>query len=151
MPERFVRLPTELTWLSKAANNSAVTFRRSLALAAILSLLGMPLLPPEHVHVTESDHGHSEIIHRHFESHHHTAPAPEFDHQDEDPTLWVDTPFVAAAAIPIPTADRVFAQELPELQPRPLPRWTLEFDHISVHDPPWLAPTGLRAPPASHV
>jgi len=111
----------------------------------------MPMLPPEHVHVTESEHGHSEIIHRHFESHHHAAHAPEFDHQDEDAALWVDTPFVNVAAIPIPTADRTVVQELPELQPRPLPRWTLEFDHISVHDPPWVSPTGLRAPPTPHV
>jgi len=151
MPERFVSFLTELTGLSKTANNSTVTFRRSFTLAAIFGLLGMPMLPPEHVHVTESEHGHSEIIHRHFESHHHAAPEPEFDHQDEDAALWVDTPFVNAAAIPIPTADRTVVQELPELQPRPLPRWTLEFDHISVHDPPWVAPTGLRAPPASHV
>ena len=151
MPERFVRFQTELTCLSKTADNSTVTFRRPLTLAAILSLLGMPLLPPEHVHLTESEHGHSEIIHRHFESHHHHAPLPEFDHQDEDAALWVDTPFVSPGAIQIPSVDRVVVQKLPLLEPRPLPRWTLEFDHISVHDPPWVAPTGLRAPPASHV
>ena len=129
--------------------------RRSIAIAAVLGLLGLPLLPPEHVHITESENGqHSEIVHRHFESHHpahieHDADHhdQEFDHQDEA-ALWIDASFVAPPAFVLSFAP-VVVRELPVLQPSPLPRWTLEFEHISVHDPPWVASTGLRAPPAS--
>ena len=130
-----------------------MTFRRSVALVAALGVLGMPLLPPEHVHISESDdHGHSEFIHRHFEPHHpvetpHHADDLEIDHQDEEAALWVDTPFVGPTSVPLVSVDRVVVQELPVLEPRPLVRWTLTFDHISVHDPPWIASTGLRAPP----
>jgi ABC-type Zn2+ transport system substrate-binding protein/surface adhesin len=131
-----------------------VTLRRPVAIAAVFGLLGLPLLPPEHVHVTESESGeHSEIVHRHFESHHpghveHDADHHdhEFDHQDEA-ALWIDAPFVARAPAFVPAFAAVVVQTLPVLQPQPFPRWTLEFDHISVHDPPWVASTGLRAPP----
>jgi len=133
-----------------------VTLRRPFAIAAVFGLLGLPLLPPEHVHVTESENGErSEIVHRHFESHHpghveHEADHhdQEFDHQDEA-ALWIDAPFVAPAPPFVPSFAPVVVQELPELHPQPLPRWTLEFEHISVHDPPWVASAGLRAPPAS--
>jgi hypothetical protein len=135
-----------------------VTLRRPLAIISMFGLVGTLVLPPEHVHVTESEeHGHSEFIHRHFEGHHPGevgGPAharAEIDHQDEDAALWIDAPFVVATTAALPSVERVVLQELPELQPRPLPRWTLEFDHISVHDPPWVSPIGLRAPPTSVV
>jgi hypothetical protein len=139
-----------------------VTLKRPIAIAAVIGLLGLPLLPPEHVHVTESESGeHSEIVHRHFESHHpghidhddadHHDPHhqdQEFDHQD-GAALWIDAPFVARTSISTPLFTPVVVQELPVLQPQPLPRWTLEFEHISVHDPPRVASIGLRAPPIS--
>jgi hypothetical protein len=114
---------------------------------AVLALVGMPLLPPEHVHVTEEEGHHAEFIHRHFEPHHPIEGQRVFDHQDEEAALWLDTPFIGTGATPLPSVVRGLVQELPLLQPRPLPRWTLTFDHISVHDPPWTASTGLRAPP----
>ena len=135
-----------------------MTSTRALVSLTILGLLGLPMLPPEHVHISESDdHGHSEFIHRHFEAHHpievaHATHAmPEFDHQDEDAALWLDTLYLTAFKAPLPSIDRVVVQELPLLQPRPLPRWTLEFEHLSLHDPPRVAPSGLRAPPTLHV
>ena len=113
----------------------------------MLGLIGMPLLPPEHVHVTD-DEGHpAEFIPRHFEPHHPIETQRVFDHQDEEAALWLDTPFIGTAATHVPEAARALVQQLPILQPRPLPRWTLTFDHISVHDPPWAASTALRAPP----
>jgi hypothetical protein len=118
-----------------------------LAFVAVLGLVGMPLLPPEHVHVSEEEGHHAEFIHRHFESHHPIDTRPVFDHQDEDAALWLDTRFIGTGTTHLPSAVRALIQELPILQPRPLPRWTLTFDHISVHDPPWAASTGLRAPP----
>ena len=124
-----------------------MTSRRYFALVAVLGLVGMPLLPPEHVHVTEEEGHHAEFIHRHFESHHPIAADRVFDHQDEEAPLWLDTPFIGSDTTHLPSVVRVLVQELPLLQPRPLPRWTLTFDHISVHDPPWAASTGLRAPP----
>ena len=131
-----------------------MTFSRPVAIAAVFGLLGLPLLPPEHVHVTESESGeHSEIVHRHFEPHHpafvdHDADHhdQEFDHQDEA-ALWIDAPYVAAAAISVPSFCPAIVQQLPVIEPQAFPRWTLEFEHISVHDPPWVASTGLRAPP----
>ena len=138
-----------------------MTLRRPVALAAVLGLLGLPLLPQEHVHVTESKGGeHSEIVHRHFESHHpghveHDADHHDADHHDQEvdhqdeAALWIDAPFVARAPASAPLFTPVVVQELPVLHPQPIPRWTLEFEHISVHDPPWVASTGLRAPPTS--
>jgi hypothetical protein len=131
-----------------------VTSRHSVALIAALGLLCLPLLPPEHMHVSESEeHGHSEVVHRHFEPHHpievsHPAGrAPEFDHQDEEAALWLDAPYLGPASIQVPPAHDVVVGELPRLEPRRLSRWTLTFKHNSVHDPPWIASTGLRAPP----
>ena len=122
----------------------------------MLGLLALPLLPPEHVHVTESESGeHSEIVHRHFESHHPAHVEHDFDHHDQEfdhqdeAALWIDAPFVGPAATVVPSFNPVVVQQLPVLHPRPLPRWTLAFEHISLHDPPWVASTGLRAPPAS--
>lgn len=112
----------------------------------MLALVGVPLLPPEHVHVTEEDGHHAEFIHRHFEQHHPIKTESIFDHQDEA-ALWLDTPFIGTDATHLPPVVRGLVQDLPLIQPRPLPRWTLTFDHISVHDPPWTASTGLRAPP----
>jgi hypothetical protein len=125
----------------------AVTSRRWFAIVALFSLVGLPLLPPEHVHVTEQEGHHAEFVHRHFESHHPVETESIFDHQDDAAALWLDTPFIAPDATHLPSAARVFVQELALLQPRPLPRWTLTFDHISVHDPPSASSTGLRAPP----
>jgi hypothetical protein len=148
-----------LTALSGTTDNSrTVSLRRPIAVAAVFGLLGLPLLPPEHVHVTESENGeHSEIVHRHFESHHpanveHDADhhGQEFDHQDEA-ALWIDAPFVAPAATYPPSFTPALVQQLPVLEPQAPPRWTLEFEHISVHDPPWVAAPGLRAPPTSLV
>lgn len=131
-----------------------MTSRRSTALIAAFGLLCLPLLPPEHVHVSESEeHGHSEYVHRHFEPHHpieatHPAGhAPEFDHQDNEAALWLDAPYLSPASIHVLPAHDVVVSELPQLEPRPLPRWTLTFEHNSVHDPPWVAAIGLRAPP----
>jgi hypothetical protein len=126
---------------------AAVAYRRALAFVSVIGLVGMPLLPPEHVHVTEDEGHHTEFIHRHFESHHPLESQPFFDHQDEQAALWLDTPFIGTETAHAPSADRVLEHELPILQPRPIPRWTLTFDHISVHDPPWAASIGLRAPP----
>ena len=134
-----------------------MTSRRPVALIATLGLLCLPLLPPEHVHVSESEeHGHSEFVHRHFEPHHpieveHAAGAPVFDHQDEEAALWIDAPFLGSASVHVPPAHDVVVSELPRLEPRPLPRWTLTFEHNSVHDPPWVASIALRGPPTTLV
>jgi len=120
---------------------------------AIVAILAFGVLPPEHVHATEDRDGHhSEIIHRHLQPHHQSAPDTAVGHDDDDDAQWLITAFTAskttahprpgvaavALAVPLTLPDRKFQGGVPAL-------------YVSVHDPPWVAASGLRAPPASRL
>jgi len=138
-----------------AVNNSRVvanrSLRPSLACLAVLGVLGLALLPSEHVHSRTENDRHSEFIHRHFEPHYPVESNPRVDHGDDDEVQWFDSSFIAPK-----TGSHVYPanQLLEEL-------WTTEPPHAacgpiacapeSVHDPPWTTSNGLRAPPSARL
>src|SRR5262245_2436134 len=106
------------------------------------------LLPTEHVHITSTADGrHSDVIHRHYESHHPIGTGSEVGDNDDD-VHWLDASFTAPRRL-LPAAPRFLLAAIafdirvppvaPERSSRPV--------RPSVHDPPWLAASGLRAPP----
>jgi len=135
--------------------------RQSVAALAVLGVLGLALLPREHVHVLQAAEGHhSDLIHRHFEPHRpdvdargHTAGAlPGVDHPDED-AQYLSSPFIGPDPAPqiapaqLPVAAHSSVPRLP-----PLLGWLPRLPHASAHGPPpWARPHGLRAPPTPLV
>lgn len=123
--------------------------RKLIAGLSVLGVLSVALLPPEHVHFTRSDDGHhSDIIHRHFESHHPIAAEASVGHEDDD-VLWLDESSFTSPKLPphIYPFDRFLYESLPVPPPQPASRWMPRAIHVSVHGPPWATPHGLRAPP----
>jgi len=144
---------------------------KSVAGLAMLGVLALALLPPEHVHVTQTDDGHhSDVTHRHFEPHHpggaevgvgreddrfephHQVAAEErVDHED-DQARWLDSPFIGPQSLShVYRVDQFLHEDLPILEPQQASRRTQPFIHVSVHDPPSASSHGLRAPPSFSV
>jgi hypothetical protein len=122
--------------------------RRLIAGLAVLGVLGLALLPPEHLHVTRTDDGrHSDVIHRHYEPHHPAAAEASVGHEDDE-ALWLDSPFTSPKlASKVYPVNQCLNEELPLSQAQQTSRRTLPFVHVSVHDPPSATSHGLRAPP----
>lgn len=120
-----------------------------LASLAVLGLLGLSVLPREHVHATHMpDGGHADVVHRHFEPHHSSGAAPELEHHSDEAAQWLTATFVA----PTPASTVHPVTQFVTLDPhRPqllqVSRGTRPVLHVSVHAPPWAASHGLRAPP----
>jgi hypothetical protein len=126
--------------------------RKSVTGLAVLGVLALALLPPEHVHVTQTDDGHhSEVTHRHFEPHHQVAAEERVDHED-DQARWLDSPFIGPQPLShVYRVDQFLHEDLPILEPQQASRRTQPFIHVSVHDPPSASSHGLRAPPSFSV
>jgi hypothetical protein len=59
------------------------------------AVLVFGLLPTEHVHITSTADGrHSDVIHRHYESHHPIGTSTELSDNDDD-VHWLDASFTA--------------------------------------------------------
>lgn len=124
---------------------------RASAVVALLGLLGLALLPPEHVH-DQDDHGHhAELVHRHFEAHH---PVPIQTHVDDDADE--DAHYLTAvftASEPFhqgPVVALVVAHV--ELSPPSLvSQVALASPDALGHDPPWRSSLRPRAPPTPLV
>jgi hypothetical protein len=120
----------------------------STAWLAIIAVLGLVWLPPEHVHDMEEHGEHTELVHRHLAPHHAVESGAIFDHQDGD-AHYLSSPFTVPAS-PAPQSSLFLVAILPELQPVPALAWTLRSIHVvRMHDPPWAFSLGLRAPPLS--
>jgi hypothetical protein len=128
-------------------------------------VLSLALLPPQHVHVAHTGDGHhTGVVHRHVEAHqpvNPVSPVPvspvshdaRFDHDEDEEVAWLDdSSFIGARpASPQPTLVELL-NERPE--PAPLEQMregAVRTVRASVHDPPWLPATALRAPPASRL
>jgi hypothetical protein len=122
---------------------------------AVLAMLAMAWLPPEHVHVTHGDDGHhSEMIHRHYEAHHGAvaetaAQTPAaVDHDEHELVEWLDSPFIGPAKAWYGSASPHALSEDPPVEPSlHASGWTPVFPRVSVHDPPGRTSPGPRAPP----
>jgi hypothetical protein len=127
---------------------SDVNLRRLFAVLGTLSVLGSALLPVEHVHRSRTQGGHhSDVVHRHLESHHPTSKAT-IDHEDGG-IQWLDSPFAnptweshADPHIQVPN------DPVPTPRPEPTRGRARRAIRVSVHDPPWTSENGLRAPPS---
>ena len=110
----------------------------------------MGVLPAEHVHASLTGHGHAEeIVHRHFEPHHRATAPCTIDHSDDE-VQWLATSFTVpqrAATVQRPAV--VAEYDVPPSPPKSTSRAIGQVLFASVHDPPWLTSSGLRAPPIS--
>ena len=123
------------------------------ALVALLGLLGLALLPPEHVH-DQDDHGHhTEIVHRHFEAHH---PVSTQSHVDDDADENEDTHYLTAVfTAPEPfhggPVVAVVVVHVALVSPPLVSQVALDSPAALGHDPPWRSSLSPRAPPTSPV
>jgi hypothetical protein len=122
--------------------------RRFVVGLSVLGVLGLALLPTEHVHASRNhDDRHPDVIHRHFEPHHLFDAAAAIDH-DGDDAQYLSALFISTSS---PTSVNPVTQfviaDLPAAQPPQLSRWNLSTIHVRVHDPPWITSHGLRGPP----
>lgn len=122
--------------------------RKLIACLSVLGVLGLAVLPSEHVH-SRSDHGRrSEVVHRHFEPHHPVGAGATVDHPDDENAQYLSSAFTMAKPAPrLYPADQFVVVAFSTLQPPPV-RWrSLPALFVSVHDPPWTTPHNLRGPP----
>jgi len=125
--------------------------RQVVAILSACSVLGLVVLPAEHVHgAADRDH-HANVVHRHVEVHHSDHDGPAIENSDHDDTVrWLTVPFARPNPSPPVTPSTVL---LIAIAPRAAPP-RLTFDGsiervaASAHDPPERTPNGLRAPPA---
>jgi hypothetical protein len=119
---------------------------------AVLGVLGLGLLPPEHVHVTYTPDGHrSEFVHRHFGAHHRAPDAADtaVEHGDRDhQPRWLSSLFTGPSVnSPVQPVGQLY-HEYPPVEPlAEASARSRELIDVSVPDPPWTTSHGLRAPP----
>src|SRR4029453_10472049 len=112
-------------------------------------MLGLALLPAEHLHRTHAPDGHhTSVTHRHVEAHQERETHAAFDDQDTE-IEWFDAAFTAThnsapAQPPLPLLPDPFVCLEPSRAARGL---AVRSVPASVHDPPWIAASGPRAPP----
>lgn len=125
--------------------------RRGVVSLAVLGLMGLALLPPEHFHPSrDHDSGHADVVHRHLAPHHlfegHGTTA-SVDHTD-DGAQYLSAVFVAPKSAPrIDPIQSFVIVGLPAVQPAQTSHRALPSLDVRVHDPPWRTAFGLRGPP----
>jgi hypothetical protein len=147
-----------LTLKAPGSNNgvvvSAGVVRRLVACLATLGVLGLALLPAEHLHTVRTEDGrHPDVVHRHLAPHAQPGSRTRVgddDHHDE--AVWIVSSFItpASAAHVYPVAD-LPAEDLPVARPTQADRGRTPSVPASGHDPPWARSYGLRAPPTPLV
>lgn len=122
------------------------------ACLAVLGVLGLALLPAEHVHVRTEDGQPADLIHRHFEAHHPVGSNPGLDHDEGHEATWLNSAFVTGVSrlLGHPVDQLVGTSPPTAPDPEVSPTWT-PGDPESVHDPPSTSSHGLRAPPSPLV
>lgn len=118
-------------------------------LAAAIGLV--PLVPPEHVHEIEDDHGHLElVVHRHAQAHALVADADDHeprtvDHQNP-PIATFDQDYLVPAVAHHPAPATATAAILPEPTTARRVGFAGPVERL-IHGPP-RAPTVERGPPS---
>jgi hypothetical protein len=127
--------------------------RRVLACLPVLGVLGLGLLPAEHLHVAETADGHhSQLIHRHFDRHPHhptdTHAIVEHDGHEDQQAKQLDSLFTGPqASSQVHPPCQLLYERAPDAQLSQCASVLPPDVDTSAHDPPWLASSGLRAPP----
>jgi hypothetical protein len=130
------------------------TLRRPVACLAVLGLVGLAVLPAEHIHAVQTDNGHrSDVVHRHVGAHHHTAPTdPAVDEDHHDEALWLGSSFVVPpSGSPVHPLSHLLYEVLWITDAPRIVRATLSTPPIAGHDPPWTRSLAPRAPPSPPV
>jgi hypothetical protein len=122
------------------------------AVLGAFGVLSLAVLPAEHVHVAQVRDGHhAGVVHRHYEPHHAAGRDTNFTDDDHD-IHWLDSSFTSPQPTPHQPPIHQLLNERPQLQaPEATCRRTARLDSVSVHDPPPLTPSGLRAPPPAAI
>lgn len=117
---------------------------------AVLGLLSLASLPPEHVHLRahDDDHHQAEVVHRHLAPHLGGPREADLDH-DGEVALYLAHAFVAAPPAPEPSPGVAILVSMTDGTSPPLPAAALTRLHRRTHDPPWRAVSLLRGPPSS--
>ena len=119
---------------------------------AALAVFGFAVLPAEHIHVARvHDRHHSDVVHRHFEPHHRVLSLAivEQDDDDDHDVQWLTPSFTNPNTTqPVSPANQLVEPAPSIPAPAATLRRTVQPLFVSVHDPPWTTPSGLRAPPA---
>ena len=125
-------------------------FRQLVALLASLGVLGLVVLPAEHVHLSHGPgHHDSDIIHRHFEPHHDSRSDFSFS-EDEQHIQWTDSSFASPSqALQTTCQQPLLYQVAPDAEQRPTCERAVRIDDLAVHEPPALTRVDLRGPPFS--
>lgn len=114
-----------------------------------IALAAGALLPPEHAHRTGiHEHHRPDVVHRHYEPHHPGRHGVTLDHDDDEIINWLDSSFARPSpplqpAPPLGSIRVAVAIQAPDTDAREL----IHFRARSVHDPPWITASPLRAPP----
>jgi hypothetical protein len=116
----------------------------------VCGVLGLALLPPEHVHAAagHDDDAHAEVVHRHFERHAASPPQTHAEDPDEDATYLASVFTIPAdETLARPDGDATAADWLLRPVSR-LTSWHRQSRDLRVHDPPWGRAHTLRGPPS---
>jgi hypothetical protein len=115
----------------------------------VLGVLGLALLPPEHVHVPgHDDHVSAEVVHRHFEPHRLTRPETHAENPDADATYFANVfTLPADPVLAGPPAVWIAVAWPSPASPESTP-WPRRACDLRVHDPPWARALALRGPPS---
>jgi hypothetical protein len=111
-------------------------------------ILGLAILPPEHVHLGDhDDHARAEV-HRHYQPHQPTAIQTHVEPPDQDATYLSDAFIVPAPVSTDAPEESPSALIAPlDLQPRHAV-WQPAGRDLRAHDPPWARAHALRGPPS---
>jgi hypothetical protein len=121
--------------------------RRFVACLAVVGVLGLALLPSEHVHARDEHGHHTDVIHRHFESHHPVQSDGRIDQGDDDDEQYITAAFTAPESTLSVVVGALVVTDLPVPKPQQRSGWALPSPDASAHDPPRTSSQGLRAPP----
>ena len=120
---------------------------RLVAFAAACALIGLGVLPAEHIHQAPADGHHAAVVHRHLAAHQTHARGTAVERADGDGQAhWLTVAFTSGTTSP-ETAAAVALLDSAGF-PRPLETFNvLPLAPMSAHDPPWVPSSGLRGPP----
>lgn len=125
---------------------------RASAVLALLGLLGLAVLPPEHVH-EQDDHGHhTELVHRHFEAHHPASSSTHVDDDADEDAHYLTAVFTESD--PSFHGGRIDGVVVVAVALTPsllVSQVALDGPAALGHDPPWRSSLNPRAPPTPLV
>ena len=123
---------------------------RAVACLAVLGVLGLDVLPPEHVHlgVDLADHVRLEVLHRHYAPHHPTFNQTHVEPGENEATYLSD-----AFTMPTPAAaqgpdEASFVLLADGCLPLGATQWHPVGRDLRAHAPPWAYGYALRGPPS---